>query len=90
MADLAERFMSGFEFRTHALAWQLSVMRDLFEDFRPPLDSRYGFDRKWKFAMWSLERQERRLPALRRMFFEKVRVEEAMDLTNSQKGTVTR
>ena len=90
MADLAERFMSGFEFRTHALAWQLSVMRDLFEDFRPPVDSRYGFDRKWKFAMWSLERQERRLPALRRMFFEKVRVEEAMDLTNSQKGTVTR
>ena len=79
MADLAERFMSGFEFRTHALAWQLSVMRDKFEDFRPQVHPRYGFDRKWRFAMWALERQERRLPVLRRMFFEKVRVVEGLD-----------
>ena len=79
MAELAERFMSGFEFRTHAMAWQLSVMRDKFESFRPPLHPRYGFDRKWRFAMWALERQERRLPLLRKMFFEKVRVEEKLD-----------
>ena len=60
-----------------AMAWQLSVMRDNFEAFSPPLDSSYGFDEKWRFVMWSLERQERRLPLFRKMFFAKVAVEES-------------
>ena len=77
MADLAERFMDGFEYRTHAMEWQLSVMRDEFEAFEPRLPRMYDFGRKWRFVMWSLERQERRLPILRRMFFEKVKVVEA-------------
>ena len=72
MADLAERFMSGFEFRTHAMAWQLSVMRDRFESFSPPVPPAYRFAEKWRFAMWALERQERRLSLLRKMFLEKV------------------
>ena len=72
MADLAERFMSGFEFRTRAMAWQLSVMRDGFESFSPPVPPAYRFAEKWRFAMWALERQERRLPLLRKMFFERV------------------
>ena len=76
MAELAERFMGGFEFRTRAMAWQLSVMRDRFESFHPAMPSRYGFDAKWKFVMWALERQERRLPLLRKRFFEKVKMVE--------------
>lgn len=76
MAEVAERFMAGFEFRTHAMEWQLSVMRDKLEDFRPGLSKEFGFDRKWRFIMWSLERQERRLPMLRRMFFRRVELEE--------------
>ena len=80
MAEIAERFMGGFEFRTHAMAWQLSVMRDRFETFRPEIPSHFGFDAKWKFVMWALERQERRLPNLRRLFLEKVRVVEAEPL----------
>ena len=72
MAEVAERFMDGFEYRTHALAWQLSVMRDEFERFRPSLPCVYNFERKWAFVMWSLERQERRMPILRRLFMEKV------------------
>lgn len=71
MDDLASRFMDGFEFRTHAMAWQLSVMRDRFETFNPNIPPRFDFDRKWKFVMWSLERQGRRLPALRRLFVAK-------------------
>ena len=74
MAEVAERFMGGFEFRTHAMAWQLSVMRDEFEAFDPPVPSCYAFRRKWLFAMWSLERQDRRLAAFRRIFFSKVRL----------------
>ena len=83
MAALAERFMGGFEFRTHAMAWQLSVMRDQFEVFAPDLPVRYGFGRKWRFVMWSLERHERRLPLLRRLFFEKVKVIEDESLRNN-------
>ena len=77
MKEVAERFMNGFEYRTHALAWQLSVMRDKFEGFHPGLPSCYNFDRKWAFLMWSLERQERRMPSLRRTFMEKVALVDA-------------
>ncbi len=77
MADVAERFMGGFEFRTHAMAWQLAVMRDAFEAFDPPVPSCYSFRAKWLFAMWSLERQERRLGAFRRIFLTKVRLVES-------------
>ena len=83
MAEVAERFMSGFEFRTHAMEWQLSVMRDKFESFRPALPSSYDFDRKWRFVMWSLERQERRLPVLRKMFFQKVEIVENESLRDN-------
>ena len=76
-AEIAERFMGGFEFRTHAMSWQLGVMRDKFETFAPDIPASYGFERKWKFVMWSLERQDRRLPILRKRFFEKVKVVES-------------
>lgn len=70
--EAAERFMDGFEARTRAMEWQLSVMRDKFEAFSPKLPAKYDFDRKWRFVMWSLERQERRLPILRKMFFRRL------------------
>jgi hypothetical protein len=76
LREAAERFMDGFEFRTRAMEWQLSVMRDKFEAFLPKLPARYDFDRKWRFIMWSLERQERRLPILRKMFFRHLETEE--------------
>ena len=76
MLELATQFMDGFEFRTNALSWQLSVMRDQFEAFNPKLPKSYQFKRKWDFIMWSLERQERRLPMLRQMFFRKVAIVE--------------
>ena len=76
MDEVAERFMDGFEYRTHAMVWQLSVMRDKFEAFKPDRPAVYGFDKKWHFAMWALERQERRLSILRKMFFQKVEIVE--------------
>ncbi len=82
MKDLAESFMEGFEFRTHAMEWQLSVLRDKFEGFKPDLLPRYGFDKKWRFVLWSLERQERRLPMLKKQFFQKVEIEEHESLWN--------
>jgi hypothetical protein len=83
MAEVAERFFDGFEFRTHAMEWQLSVMRDKFEAFHPDLPRSYEFDRKWRFVMWSLERQERRLPVLRKMFFKKVEIMNNEDIRDN-------
>ena len=85
MAELAERFLSGFEFRTRAMEWQLSVMRDKFESFDPGLPRGYGFQEKWRFVMWSLERQERRFAILRRMFLEMVKVIESDKCYNTDK-----
>ncbi|MBO7683689.1 MAG: hypothetical protein J6T51_03070 [Kiritimatiellae bacterium] len=85
MAEMAERFFGGFEFRTHALCWQLSVMRDSFESFAPDMPPSYEFGRKWSFVMWALERQERRLAVLRHLFFGKVKVVEDEDVRADSK-----
>ncbi len=82
MLEVAERFMDGFEYRTHAMEWQLSVLRDRFEAFDPGLPRAYAFDKKWRFVLWSLERQERRLGILRRVFFKKVELVENEDIGN--------
>ena len=84
MDEVAERFMEGFEFRTHAMAWQLSVMRDKFESYDPAVPAAFGFGRKWRFVMWSLERQERRLSLLRGLFFEKVELVKKEDAGSEQ------
>ena len=69
-ADAAESFFGGFEFRTRAMAWRLSTMKDRFDSFSPSLPARYGFGVKLRFALWSLERQAKGLPELRRRFME--------------------
>ena len=74
MEDAAERFMGGFEFRTHALEWRLSVMRDKFENFDPGLPRCFQFFKKWRFILWALERQDRRLQALKATFFKKMEI----------------
>jgi len=67
---LGERFFAGFEHRTRAMEWNFTVRRDQFEDFDPHLPHCYGFRAKWHFALWSLERQMRRIDTLRRLFKE--------------------
>ena len=74
MEEAAERFMGGFEFRTHALEWRLSVMRDKFENFDPGLPRCFQFFKKWRFILWALERQDRRLQALKATFFKKMEI----------------
>ena len=82
LADAANRFMEGFEFRMREMAWKLVVMRDRFEAFDPDVPARYGFRRRWEFVMWSLGRHEQDLPSLRKRFFEKVKVVENEDIRN--------
>jgi len=69
---LANRFFDGFEFKTREMHWNYSVRREQFDDFDPRLRQSYGFVKKWRFALWSLERQLRRLEQLRVLFIGKV------------------
>ncbi|MEI7901023.1 MAG: hypothetical protein WCK89_12290 [bacterium] len=70
--ELADRFFDGLEFKTREMHWNYSVRREQFDAFDPQLRQQYAFTRKWRFALWSLERQLRRLEALRVLFHAKV------------------
>ncbi len=83
MKELAERFADGFEFRTHAMAWKLSLMRDRFEEFGVSLAPGYRFREKWRFAMWALEEQEKRLSEIRKVFCEKAKAVENENIRNN-------
>lgn len=74
---LANRFFDGFEFKTREMSWNYSVRREQFDEFDPHLRQNFGFAKKWRFALWSLERQVRRLGQLRTLFIEKVRALES-------------
>ena len=68
METLADRFLAGFAARTEAMEWRRAVMRDKFMEFRPGLPEMYGFDAKWRFAMWALERQKAELAQISGLF----------------------
>lgn len=70
---LAERFFDGFEFKTREMHWVYSSRREQFDAFDPQLRSTYAFTKKWRFALWSLDRQLRRIEQLRGLFAENVR-----------------
>ena len=67
--ELAQRFFEGFEYRSRAIEWKFTVRRELFEAFDPHLPARYGFLPKWRFVLWALERQVRRMDDFRAAFF---------------------
>ena len=67
---LADSFFAGFEYRSRAMEWQLTVRREGFESFDPELPRSYRFADKWRFVLWSLERQVRRLGFLRHAFMD--------------------
>ena len=68
--ELAKSFFEGFEFRSRAVEWQFTIRRDQFESFDPHLPGRYGFLPKWRFVLWSLERQVRRMDDFKAAFFD--------------------
>ena len=72
MGELTERFFDGFECKTREMHWNYSVRREQFDAFDPQLRHTYAFVRKWRFALWSLERQLRRIESLRTHFMQHV------------------
>lgn len=69
---LTERFFDGFELKTREMHWNYMVRREQFDAFDPHLPFSYGFTKKWKFALWALDRQFRRIKKLRVLFSEAV------------------
>ncbi len=69
---LAGHFLDGFEFKTREMHWNYSVRREQFDDFDPGLPKHYGFTKRWRFALWALERQLYRIEDLRAQFIQHV------------------
>ena len=70
---VASRFFDGFELKTRSMQWAYSLRREQYDEFDPKLPPSFRFNRKWKFALWALERQMRRIEALRALFLAKVK-----------------
>ena len=70
--ELAASFWDGLAFRTRTTDWRFALQRESFEDFDPGLPKRYKWKERWSFALWSLERQTRRLATLEKMFFNQL------------------
>jgi hypothetical protein len=73
LEPLTDRFFDGFEFKTREMHWNYSVRREQFDAFDPHLPRHYAFAKKWRFALWSLERQADLIERLRGLFADKVR-----------------
>jgi len=71
--ELTDRFFDGFEFKTREMHWIYSSRREQFDAFDPQLRQTYAFTKKWRFTLWSLERQVRRIEQLRVLFADIVR-----------------
>lgn len=65
---LCERFLTGFESRTRAMAFRLSRYWEELAKFSPPIPARYGFADRKTFLMRSLRWQVSNLDICRDLF----------------------
>ena len=62
LADLTGEFLDGFNAKTSEIHWNYVQHRHEFESYSSPSFRDYQFDERWRFALWSLAEQNRRLP----------------------------
>ena len=79
LLQIADRFWDGFSRTTRELHWKYTCLREQFDLFDPDVRSVYKFKAKWRFALWALVQQFRRLPKLREMFTLRLRALLAAD-----------
>ncbi|MDD2598887.1 MAG: hypothetical protein PHO37_06660 [Kiritimatiellae bacterium] len=72
LSKCADHFFTGFECKTKEVYWDYMVNKEAFDMFDPHLHVRYGFSKKWKFALWALEQQHREIDELRTQFLAKI------------------
>ena len=77
--QIADSFWEGFANTTRTLYWNYTCMREQFNLFDPGLRPIYKFTQKWRFALWALEQQYKRLPQLKEMLSVRIRALLAAD-----------
>ena len=77
-------FFNGFELKTREMHWGYMARREQYDSFDPFLPTHYQFAKKWKFALWSLDRQARRIDRLRTRFTEIITEIAARDIGGTQ------
>ncbi len=70
-SELRRAFLEGFDSKTHEVCWNYTSRREQFDEYSPSLFEDYHFRDRWKFALWSLLEQRRRLDDLARLFNER-------------------
>lgn len=68
LEQVRERFLDGFAAATRTLNWNYTGQREQFDLFDPEVRAVFNFKAKWRFALWALTQQQRRLPELRTLF----------------------
>ena len=58
---LVEEFLQGFNAKTFEIHWNFASHREQFEGYSSPAFRDYHFDERWRFVLWSLDRQRDRL-----------------------------
>ncbi|MGI5869837.1 MAG: hypothetical protein ACOX9C_10400 [Kiritimatiellia bacterium] len=69
--QIAEAFLDGFSGRTREICWNYTSSRERFDTYDPKIYKDYQFQPKWRFALWSLERQAASLPRICEIFRSK-------------------
>jgi len=81
--DIADAFFDGFAAHTREIFWNYTNRREQFSRYEPRIFGDYKFSEKWKFALWALEQQRKRLDdlgaILHREFTQRAEIQEAAE-----------
>ena len=69
--SLVKCFLEGFDHKTRAMRWAYKRRETHFDAFDPKVLPNFAFKKRWAFALWALDCQEKRLDHLKEMFTKK-------------------
>lgn len=64
LREARDYFIDGFVESTRALYWNYTSRREAFDAFDPDVRRTFRFQKKWRFALWALEKQQTQMPEL--------------------------
>ena len=72
LSECIDVFLQGFEAKTREMYWRFVSNREAFESFNPMFAGNYSFGRKWRFALWALEKQQQDMELIRKQLLSYV------------------
>ena len=64
LREARDHFLDGFIATTRELFWNYTRRREAFDAFDPDVRRTFRFQKKWRFALWALEKQQTQMGAL--------------------------